>query len=113
MRLLIAARNLLLFVFALLLGSAFSCASLTPFHGSAPEEVVHGISPNVFSTRSQIPIGRIVGPWPGISHEAESHIAIRPFIRWDEKAGLRRDAIRSQCSTCSRHKEKETGYEKD
>src|SRR5487761_1419910 len=24
-----------------------------------------------------------------------------------------RDAIRSQCSTCSRHKEKETGYEKD
>src|ERR1700680_171035 len=36
-----------------------------------------------------------------------------PFLRWDEKAGLRRDAIRSQCSTCSRHKEKETGYEKD
>ena len=35
------------------------------------------------------------------------------FHRWDEKAGLRRDAIRSQCSTCSRHKEKETGYEKD
>src|SRR6266550_712240 len=35
------------------------------------------------------------------------------FIRWDEKAGLQRDAIRSQCSTCSRHKEKETGYEKD
>jgi hypothetical protein len=34
-----------------------------------------------------------------------------PFIRWDEKAGLQRDAIRSQCSTCSRHKEKETGYE--
>ena len=24
--------------------------------------------------------------------------------RWDEKAGLQRDAIRSQCSTCSRHK---------
>src|SRR5229473_2060633 len=38
---------------------------------------------------------------------------ITPFLRWDEKAGLRRDAIRSQCSTCSRHKEKETGYEKD
>jgi hypothetical protein len=39
-----------------------------------------------------------------------------PFIelhRWDEKAGLQRDAIRSQCSTCSRHKEKETGYAKD
>jgi hypothetical protein len=31
------------------------------------------------------------------------------LIRWDEKAGLQRDAIRSQCSTCSRHKEKETG----
>jgi hypothetical protein len=43
----------------------------------------------------------------------KSHIPIIPFIRWDEKAGLRRDAIRSQCSTCSRHKEKETGYEKD
>ena len=30
-----------------------------------------------------------------------------PFIeltRWDEKAGLQRDAIRSQCLTCSRHK---------
>ena len=24
--------------------------------------------------------------------------------RWDEKAGLQRDAIRSQCSTCSKHK---------
>jgi hypothetical protein len=35
------------------------------------------------------------------------------LIRWDEKAGLQRDAIRSQCSTCSRHKEKETGCEKD
>jgi hypothetical protein len=35
------------------------------------------------------------------------------LLRWDEKAGLLRDAIRSQCSTCSRHKEKETGYEKD
>jgi|ERR1700722_12462056 len=38
-----------------------------------------------------------------------------PFIeltRWDEKAGLQRDAIRSQCSTCSRHK-KETGNEED
>jgi hypothetical protein len=31
------------------------------------------------------------------------------LTRWDEKAGLQRDAIRSQCSTCSRHKEKETG----
>ena len=26
------------------------------------------------------------------------------LFRWDEKAGLQRDAIRSQCSTCSRHK---------
>ena len=26
-----------------------------------------------------------------------------------EKAGLPRDAIRSQCSTCSKHKEKEIG----
>jgi hypothetical protein len=39
----------------------------------------------------------------------KSHIPIIPFHRWDEKAGLQRDAIRSQCSTCSRHKEKETG----
>jgi hypothetical protein len=31
----------------------------------------------------------------------------------DEKAGLPRDAIRSQCSTCSRHNEKETGNEED
>jgi hypothetical protein len=30
-----------------------------------------------------------------------------------DEAGLPRDAIRSQCSTCSRHNEKETGYEKD
>jgi hypothetical protein len=36
-----------------------------------------------------------------------------PYLRWDDKAGLRRDAIRSQCSTCSKHKEKETGYEED
>jgi hypothetical protein len=41
------------------------------------------------------------------------YIPITPFHRWDEKAGLQRDAIRSQRSTCSRHKEKETGYEKD
>ena len=34
------------------------------------------------------------------------------FTRWDEKAGLQRDAIRSQCLTCSRHK-KETGDEED
>jgi hypothetical protein len=40
-------------------------------------------------------------------------LAVFASIRWNEKAGLPRDAIRSQCSTCSRHKEKETGYEKD
>src|SRR3984957_8166217 len=33
--------------------------------------------------------------------------------RWDEKAGLRRDAIRSQWSTRSKRNRKETGYEKD
>jgi hypothetical protein len=38
--------------------------------------------------------------------------AIASFTRWNEKAGLPRDAIRSQCSTCSRHNEKETGNEK-
>jgi hypothetical protein len=36
----------------------------------------------------------------------------RALIRWDEKAGLQRDAIRSQCTTRSRRK-KETGNEKD
>jgi hypothetical protein len=29
--------------------------------------------------------------------------------RWDEQAGIPRDAIRSECSTCLKHKEKETG----
>src|SRR6516225_5073819 len=38
---------------------------------------------------------------------------VSPFIRWDEKAGLPRDAIRSQCSTCSKHNEKETGNAED
>jgi hypothetical protein len=33
--------------------------------------------------------------------------------RWDEKAGLPRDAIRSQGSTRSWRKEKETGNEED
>jgi hypothetical protein len=37
------------------------------------------------------------------------HIPITPFIRWDEKAGLRRDAIRSQRLTRSRRNGKETG----
>src|SRR6266403_4752887 len=35
------------------------------------------------------------------------------FIRWDEKAGLRRDAIRSQRLTRSRRDGKETGYDED
>src|SRR5271154_4758594 len=34
------------------------------------------------------------------------------LIRWDEKAGLQRDAIRSQCSTCSRHKKRRPAMEK-
>jgi hypothetical protein len=37
----------------------------------------------------------------------------RFYVPGDEKAGLLRDAIRSQCSTCSKHNEKETGNEKD
>jgi hypothetical protein len=41
------------------------------------------------------------------------HMTISPFIRWDEKAGLQRDAIRSQSSTRSKRNGKETGYEKD
>ena len=36
-----------------------------------------------------------------------------PFLKWDEKAGLRRDAIRSQRLTRSRRNGKETGYEED
>ena len=43
----------------------------------------------------------------------KSHVPIVPFHRWDEKAGLRRDAIRSQRLTRSRRNGKETGYEKD
>src|SRR5882672_9997258 len=35
------------------------------------------------------------------------------LIRWDEKAGLRRDAIRSQRLTRSRRNGKETGYDED
>src|SRR5277367_3414387 len=37
---------------------------------------------------------------------------VRALIRWDEKAGLQRDAIRSQCSTCSRHKKRRPAMEK-
>jgi len=41
------------------------------------------------------------------------HSGNAPFLRWDEKASLQRDAIRSQWSTRSKRNEKETGYEKD
>src|SRR5713101_4494863 len=34
------------------------------------------------------------------------------LIRWDEKAGLQRDAVRSQCSTCSRHKKRRPAMKK-
>jgi hypothetical protein len=44
---------------------------------------------------------------------ADPHIPVIPFIRWDEKVGLRRDAIRSQRLTRSRRNGKETGYEED
>ena len=38
---------------------------------------------------------------------------LKALYRWDEKAGLRRDAIRSQRLTRSRRNGKETGYEKE
>jgi hypothetical protein len=47
------------------------------------------------------------------SRQTKSHLPISAFLRWDEKAGLHRDAIRSQGSTRSRRKEKETGDEED
>src|ERR1039458_4071201 len=69
--------------------------------------------------------------WPGVSDSTQGRIHWRrptaivhfslatlrrtihsdnaPFIRWDEKAGLRRDAIRSQRLTRSRRNGKETG----
>src|SRR5271156_3098022 len=34
------------------------------------------------------------------------------LTRWDEKTGLQRDAIRSQCSTCSRHKKRRPAMKK-
>ena len=43
----------------------------------------------------------------------KSKFPIIRFLRWDEKAGLRRDAIRSQWSTRLKRNGKETGYEKD
>src|ERR1700733_484093 len=49
----------------------------------------------------------------GPSHYVALESEIEPVYRWDEKAGLRRDAIRSQWSTRSKRNRKETGYEKD
>src|SRR5467141_4519520 len=43
---------------------------------------------------------------------SDSQLTITPFIRWDEKAGLQRDAIRSQCSTCLRHKKRRPAMKK-
>jgi hypothetical protein len=40
---------------------------------------------------------------------ANGHMTITPFHRWDEKAGLRWDAICSQRLTRSRRNGKETG----
>jgi hypothetical protein len=34
---------------------------------------------------------------------------VRALTRWDEKAGLHGMRYAPSCSTCSRHKEKETG----
>jgi hypothetical protein len=44
-------------------------------------------------------------------HYAVSQTSVNTcaFLRWDEKAGLRRDAIRSQGSARSRRNGKETG----
>src|SRR4029077_458853 len=55
-----------------------------------------------------------VGLFHPLQHAGLSRRSPRiPFLRWDEKAGLRRDAVRSQWSTRSKRKRKETGYEKD
>ena len=59
----------------------------------------------IFRTSNSTPAGPVRGP--------VLHLTIIPFLRWDEKAGLRRDAIRSQWSTRSKRNRKETGYEKD
>jgi len=61
---------------------------------------------------------RIYGPTFGLlltSRQVFTNSSVNTTAlgRWDEKAGLPRDAIRSQCSTCSRHKEKETGNAED
>src|SRR5258708_39928390 len=55
-------------------------------------------------------IGRISSERVPLRMPPSATFALLP--RWNEKAGLLRDAIRSQSSTCSRHKRKETGCEK-
>ena len=60
----------------------------------------------------QVPV-KFAEKWWQPFAAADSTSAVTLFTRWDEKAGLQRDAIRSQCSTCSRHNEKETGDEED
>src|SRR5580704_8481046 len=42
----------------------------------------------------------------------EFQLTVIPFIRWDEKAGLRRDAIRSQWSTRSKRNERRPAMKK-
>jgi len=47
-------------------------------------------------------------------HHAESVARVTSVIRWDEKAGFRRDAIRSQVIDALEAQEiKETGNEED
>jgi hypothetical protein len=55
--------------------------------------------------RSQVLISRLIVIWD----LRNCHMTVTPFLRWDEKAGLRRDAIRSQGLTRSRRNGKETG----
>jgi hypothetical protein len=53
----------------------------------------------------------------GVDANDQTYLKGAPFynalIRWDEKAGLQRDAIRSQGSTRSKRKRKEDGYDED
>jgi hypothetical protein len=62
----------------------------------------HHLTHSPFSIR---PTSWLLGMWP----ETDSHLPRIPFIRWDEKAGLQRDAICSPRSTRSKRNGKETG----
>jgi hypothetical protein len=66
----------------------------------------------VVTASRQVPIS-VLSECGILPKGGSDHIPIIPFIRWDEKAGLRRDAIRSQRLTRSRRNGKETGYEED